>query len=78
MYLTTYTGSTAVVVVVVLLDRRKALVNSVLDQVNEGLGLELGAAQPTTTQSYTRVSNQKVRNDYFKGMEKILATTQGE
>lgn len=38
----------------------------------------LGHAQVTTTQRYTRVSNQKVRNDYFKGMEKILATTQGE
>jgi hypothetical protein len=49
-----------------------------LDQISEGLGLELGAAQPTTTQSYTRVSSQKVRNDYFKGMEKILAATQGE
>ena len=38
----------------------------------------LGHTQVTTTQGYTRVSNQKVRNDYFKGMEKILATTQGE
>lgn len=38
----------------------------------------LGHAQVTTTQRYTRVSNQKVRNDYFRGMEKVLATTQGE
>ena len=38
----------------------------------------LGHAHVTTTQRYTRVSNQKVRNDYFKGMEKVLATTQGE
>jgi site-specific recombinase XerD len=36
----------------------------------------LGHAHVTTTQRYTRVSNQKVRNDYFKGMEKVLATTQ--
>jgi site-specific recombinase XerD len=37
----------------------------------------LGHAHVTTTQRYTRVSNQKVRNDYFKGMEKVLATTSG-
>jgi len=37
----------------------------------------LGHAQVTTTQRYTQVSNQKVRNDYFKGMEKVLATTSG-
>ncbi len=36
----------------------------------------LGHASVTTTQRYTRVSNQKVRNDYFKGIEKILATDQ--
>jgi site-specific recombinase XerD len=34
----------------------------------------LGHASVTTTQRYTRVSNQKVRNDYFNGMDKILAT----
>ena len=34
-----------------------------------------GQAHVTTTQRYIRVSNQKVRNDYFKGMEKVLATT---
>ena len=38
----------------------------------------LGHAQVTTTQRYTQVSNQKVRNDYFRGMEKVLATTQGK
>jgi site-specific recombinase XerD len=38
----------------------------------------LGHASVTTTQRYTRVSNQKVRNDYFKGMEKVLATTRAE
>jgi len=32
----------------------------------------------TLTQRYTRVSNQKVRNDYLKGLEKVLATTQDE
>jgi site-specific recombinase XerD len=36
----------------------------------------LGHVSVTTTQRYTRVSNQKVRDDYFKGMEKVLGTTQ--
>ena len=38
----------------------------------------LGHASVITTQRYTRVSNQKVRNDYFEGIVKVLATTQGE
>jgi site-specific recombinase XerD len=38
----------------------------------------LGHVSVTTTQRYTRVSNQKVRDDYFKGMEKVLGTTQAE
>ena len=36
----------------------------------------LGHASVTTTQRYTRVSNQKVRNDYFNGIEKVLAANQ--
>ena len=36
----------------------------------------LGHASVTTTQRYTRVSNQKVRDDYFKGMERVLGATQ--
>ncbi len=35
----------------------------------------LGHASVTTTQRYTRVSNQKVRDDYFKGMERVLGAT---
>lgn len=38
----------------------------------------LDHAHVTTTQRYTRVSNQKVRNDYFRGIEKVLTTSQGE
>ncbi|MCK4449229.1 MAG: tyrosine-type recombinase/integrase [Anaerolineae bacterium] len=32
----------------------------------------LGHSQVTTTRRYTRVSNPRVRNDYFQGMAKVL------
>jgi len=32
----------------------------------------LGHRRVTTTQRYTRVSNPKVRNDYFQGIAKVL------
>lgn len=34
----------------------------------------LGHRQVTTTQRYARVSNPKVRDDYFKGMAKVMET----
>jgi len=37
----------------------------------------LGHTSITTTQRYARVSNQKVRRDYHKAMEKVVERTSG-